>query len=357
MSAILGQGGDLERLTGRRSIHRIPVPVTWEMQGLGRRLFLFPSRSLNEHEEEDLIAALVPNVPRCVVLTPRTRRADHIAKLLRAELGYTIFNADVIERAKTPFVAASRAAAVLANRYDGIDFPDDECRLLIVDEMARAINLQERFLMSRMGAAALLNDRMLTRITQAFGRCTRSATDYSCVVVLGQEVMNMLVRREKRSLLHPELQAEIEFGLEQSSSATAADYVSYLTEFLAQGSEWHDNGEIPIQSLREDASRIPIDGASELTTAVPLELAYQERMWAGDYVGALEAARRAVVALKGEKLAGYRGLWNYLAGSAALLAAEVDGRPLVEVAKDVFWAAARETSGITWLRHLSQYLP
>src|SRR5689334_21464039 len=106
--------------------------------------------------------------------------------------------------------------------------------------MARAVNLQERFLMSRMGAAILLTDRMLTRITQAFGRCTRSATDYSCVVVLGHEVLNLLARREKRSLLHPELQAEIEFGLDQSSLASKQDYCAYLDAFLLQGAEWHE---------------------------------------------------------------------------------------------------------------------
>ncbi|HME24642.1 MAG TPA: DEAD/DEAH box helicase [Acetobacteraceae bacterium] len=355
MSATLGQGGDLERLTGRRAIHRIPIPTTWETQGLGRRLFLFPSRSLNEREESEVVTELMMQVPRCVVLTPTTRRAEQMTGLIRGKLGYTVFNAEVIERTKAQFVSTARAAAVLANRYDGIDFPDDECRLLVIDGMARAVNLQERFLMSRMGAALLLNDRMLTRITQAFGRCTRSATDYSCVVVLGQEVMNLLVRREKRALLHPELQAEIEFGLDQSSLASKEDYCSYLGAFLAQDSEWYENGEVPIQGLRTNAKRVPIEGANELAAAAPYEISYQELIWRADYEGALDSARRVVTTLKGEKLAGYRALWNYLAGSAALLASEIDGRNFQDVAKDFFWAAARETHGITWLKQLSRY--
>lgn len=357
MSATLGQGGDLERLTGRRTIHRIPIPATWEVQGLGRRLFLFPSRGLIPGQVDELVPRLIEQVPRCVVLAPSTRRADALAELIRSRCGYSTFNAGQIEQSKNRFVAAQRVAAVLANRYDGIDFPGDECRLLIVDGMTRAVNLQERFIMSRMGAAILLSDRMMTRIVQAFGRCTRSATDYSCVVAIGEEVLNLLLKRDKRALLHPELQAEIEFGLEQSNTKEPNDFIDYLRVFIQQDQtqDWHDAGEVPIQSLRADARQSAVEGADELSAGVRSEVDYQDRIWAGDYEGALRAARDVLAALKGPKLGGYRALWNYLAASAAYLATRLDGRQLENVSKDFFWAAARETSGITWLKSLSRY--
>ena len=46
MSATLGQGGDLERITGRKKIFRLPIPEGWDQQGIGRRYFIFPERSL-----------------------------------------------------------------------------------------------------------------------------------------------------------------------------------------------------------------------------------------------------------------------------------------------------------------------
>ena len=52
MSATLGAGGDLERVTGRQPIHKIPVPLGWDKQGIGRRFFLFPKRSLDDMETE-----------------------------------------------------------------------------------------------------------------------------------------------------------------------------------------------------------------------------------------------------------------------------------------------------------------
>jgi hypothetical protein len=48
MSATLGAGGDLERLTGRRRIRRLATPEGWDRQGIGRRFFIFPGVSLGE---------------------------------------------------------------------------------------------------------------------------------------------------------------------------------------------------------------------------------------------------------------------------------------------------------------------
>ncbi len=42
MSATLGSGGELERITGVEKIGRIPTPKIYLSHGIGRRLFLFP---------------------------------------------------------------------------------------------------------------------------------------------------------------------------------------------------------------------------------------------------------------------------------------------------------------------------
>lgn len=55
MSATLGLGGELERITGRPDIHRIEAPEGWDKHGIGRRLFLFPGISLNEQDSEKLM--------------------------------------------------------------------------------------------------------------------------------------------------------------------------------------------------------------------------------------------------------------------------------------------------------------
>lgn len=54
MSATLGEGGDLERLTGRPNITRLPVPPGWDRQGIGRRFFIFPEMTLDADETDEL---------------------------------------------------------------------------------------------------------------------------------------------------------------------------------------------------------------------------------------------------------------------------------------------------------------
>ena len=73
MSATLGAGGDLERMTGRRKIMRLPVPSGWDRQGIGRRYFIFPDMSLEETEASTLRRELMKRAGRSLVLVPSDR--------------------------------------------------------------------------------------------------------------------------------------------------------------------------------------------------------------------------------------------------------------------------------------------
>jgi hypothetical protein len=216
MSATLGEGGDMERLVGRAPIKRLPVPEGWDSHGVGRRFFVFPEMSLSSDDARQLRHDLMKETDRSIVLVPNNILRDEIAEDVRTTLGYQVFSADDIEGTKSLFIAAKSAVAIMANRYDGIDFPGDECRLLFIEGLPRATNLQERFLMARMGANALFNERIQTRVLQAIGRCTRSLEDYSAVVVSGEELPDYLADSHRRKYFHPELQAELTFGIEQS---------------------------------------------------------------------------------------------------------------------------------------------
>jgi Rad3-related DNA helicase len=208
MSATLGAGGDLERLTGRRNIHRLPAPDAFQSSGVGRRFFIFPSLSLPENDVDALRLHVQEVAGRSVVLTPSQSRADYHTELISENLdGFEVYTKEGIENDKSPFISSEKAAAVLANRYDGIDFPGDECRLLCVDGLPKAMNEQERFIMSKMGASALYNDRIQTRVLQAMGRCTRALQDRSAVFVTGTELVDFLADGRKWPFFPPVLHA------------------------------------------------------------------------------------------------------------------------------------------------------
>lgn len=350
MSATLGEGGDLERLTGVRNIHRLSVPDDLNAQGVGRRFFAFPGRSLSVTEQVEVQRRAIERAGRAVVLVPDFRSAKKVSDEIATSLGYRTFTAAEIEQSKAPFVQEERAVAIMANRYDGIDFPDDQCRLLIMNGLPGATNLQERFLLSRMGARLLLLDRIRTRVVQAVGRCTRSTTDYSAVLAFGEDLLTYLSKRENRDFLHPELQAEITFGLEQSR--TADDMIENLNLFYARGEEWRaaDN---EIRRLRGEAKQSKLPSHENLAAAVPHEVDFQYALWNDDGARALEAARKVLTELTDPGLQGYRALWNYLAGCAAAKMARDGSAAQQQVAREYYAFASRAMPSIPWLRDLA----
>jgi hypothetical protein len=350
MSATLGEGGDLERLTGVRSIHRLSVPDDLNAQGVGRRFFVFPGRSLSPLEQIDVRRRAIQIAGRAVVLVPDFRSAEKVTDEIVKSLACRTFTAVEIEGSKAPFVKEAQAVAIMANRYDGIDFPDEQCRLLIMSGLPGATNLQERFLLSRMGARLLLLDRIRTRVVQAVGRCTRSTTDYSAVLVFGEDLLTYLSKHENRDYLHPELQAEITFGLEQSR--TADDMIENLRLFYARGEEWKA-AENEIRRLRSESKQSKVPAHENLALAAPHEVDFQYALWNGDGARALEAARKVLTELKDAGLQGYRALWSYLAGCAAAKMARDGSKAHEAVAREYYALASRAMPSIPWLRKLA----
>ena len=169
LSATLGAGGDLERLTGRSRIRRLPIPDGWDRQGIGRRFFAFPEKSLTTENILSLRRRLMAAAGRSVVLTPSDQAAQAIVEDIKDSLGYEVYSGRDLEARKAEFVATDYAVAVIANRYDGIDLPNHDCRLIFVEGLPRTVNLQERFFVARMGASLLFNERIQTRVLQAVG--------------------------------------------------------------------------------------------------------------------------------------------------------------------------------------------
>jgi hypothetical protein len=356
MSATLGAGGDLERLTGCRGIKRLAIPEGWDKQGIGRRFFVFPGISMGELESSALCHDLMRKAGRSLVLVPSDAAARRARDDVENNLGFQVFSATDIEETRTPFVENAKAVAIVANRYDGIDFPGDDCRLQFIEGLPKAVNLQERFLMARMTANLLLNERVQTRVLQAVGRCTRGLNDYSAVVVKGEELGDYLISKDRRPYLHPELQAELEFGVQQSQDVVAKDILDNFGIFLEHDSEWEAANE-EILAKRAAAVQKQFPAIDELQSAVSSEIQFQERMWQKDYEHAFDEARAVLGSLAHSDLKGYRALWHYLAGAAAWLSSQSSNQAMVSQARDQFAQAKEAARGIPWLVALSRFDP
>ena len=353
MSATLGQGGDLERQTGRKNIARLPIPDGWDRQGVGRRFFIFPEMSLDTDEAIQLRHDLMQKAGRSLVLVPSNKDRASMIEDISGNLDFETFGAQDIENSKEQFISSSNAVAIVANRYDGIDFPGEECRLLFIEGLPKTMNSQERFLMARMGANILFNERIQVRVLQAIGRCTRSLVDYSAVVVSGGGLTNYLADGHRRKYLHPEIQAEIEFGITQSKETTLRDVIENFDTFLENGREWEEVNQ-DIIADRKDKNREIFPAMKDLSNVVNFEIKFQMRLWQGDYEAALQYSDRVLGGLSDPNLRGYRALWNYLAGCAAWLGSRDGLSSLDRKARTYFTEAKNAAQGIPWLVRLSR---
>ncbi len=354
MSATLGEGGDLERLVGRKGIFRLPTPNGWDTQGVGRRFFIFPSLSLKEDECADLSVELFKLSPRSLVLVPNDPLAKDVKKTIEEKTNLSVFSADDIEESKQEFTSTVGAVSVVANRYDGIDFPGDECRLLVIEGLPKTVNSQEQFLMARIGANTLFNERIQTRVIQAIGRCTRSLEDYSTVFVMGSELVDFLADTKRRKYFHPELQAELEFGVEQSIDNDFKGLKENYEIFIENGEEWeYVNSEILEIRAQKVKERFP--GIDQLGECVGYEIDYVRALWNNDYEVALGKAEQILGVLTSSDLRGYRALWEYLAGSAAYLADKqgIEGYQLK--VREHYSRAKQAARDVPWLVGLHRY--
>lgn len=208
---------------------------------------------------------------------------------------------------------------MLANRYDGMDLPDEACRLVLLYRLPLGVHLQERFLFETLGAREALDERIRTRITQGMGRATRNRQDFAAVLLTGQELVSFLAREEVRRSMRPELQAELELGLHYADNGVSI--ADALGAFYDQGEEWHESEE-HLRQAAEGLEIEPMPGAEELSISVASEVIAWRHAWREDFLGARDHARAAASALNSPAVRHYRALWRYLAASWAQLVAE-----------------------------------
>ncbi|MDX1911625.1 MAG: helicase C-terminal domain-containing protein, partial [Saprospiraceae bacterium] len=313
MSATLGQGGDLERITGVSPFYKIPVPKGWDVQGMGRRFFMFPTLGLDSSETMQLQSDLLESTHRTVILVSSDDQIQNYkSQLSESHPNISFYTASDIEKSKDNFINSPKAAIVLANRFDGIDFAGDQSRLLFLIGIPYASNIQEKFFQSRMNASILFNDRNRTRLIQAIGRCTRSPRDFSAICVVGdKDLSEWLLLKSKNKYLHPELQAEIQFGIENSKSITRKEFIDNFVEFINQTQNWKTADEEIIEK-RGEMKQVEFEGVQELEKAAPVELDYQYALWNKQYEKCFTLINQIIQSLDGgSELRGYRAFWHY----------------------------------------------
>lgn len=103
---------------------------------------------------------------------------------------------------------------VLVNRYDGIDLPDNSCRLLIIDSMPYANSLTEKYEEQCRSNSDPINIKAAQRIEQGLGRSVRGEKDYSVILIIGHDLVKFLKSVNSNKFFSEQTRRQIEIGIE-----------------------------------------------------------------------------------------------------------------------------------------------
>jgi hypothetical protein len=319
MSATLGKGGELERITGVNRIERIATPNTYKKRGVGRRFYIFPDYALGPEEYYPWVIERLSLVDRNLILCPSGYRAKRFVNFVKQHKSpFTIFSSTDIEDTLQPFLKSNLSLLVLTNRYDGLDLPGGVCKQVIIDGLPSGVNLQEAFLEERLKIDVLLRERIKTRIQQASGRCTRADLDSAAILMLDRKLFNFCARTENLQIFHPELRAEISFSLQQPVKSLD-NMDAMLESFLNKDENW-ERAEHLIENYRKKMNPAESQDTTILDKVVDFEVDFSYAIWSKDYQKAVERGRRIADELKTQNLNAYRALWYYFVAAAAMTA-------------------------------------
>lgn len=205
---------------------------------VGDRMILMPqviNPSLTDDEIKE-ICVEVAKTHNVVVIVPSEVRSkfweDSAKKILRKDS--IIEGVEALKEGHVGLV-------VLVNRYDGIDLPNDACRLLVVDGLPDVRRLIDKVEQGILLGSDRVAAQVVQRIEQGMGRGIRSSDDYCAVLLIGRALTSNMYADGAFRKFSPGTLAQIQLSEQiasQISGGTAAQIIDSLKYCLEQNPDW-----------------------------------------------------------------------------------------------------------------------
>jgi hypothetical protein len=308
LSATINYKSDLIRCCGRE----IPDPniiAPRNDAGEGERLVMF-SRYL---DDGDALEKAIPSIARdrkvvvSVPSYPAARRWSAVGVPPKPEE----FSAALEQFRQRP-----AGGFILVYRLDGIDLPDEVCRIMVMDGLPTGATQLERYQWQSLHMTNALAAKLASRITQLFGRINRGTRDYSVHIVVGRALNTWLSNDRNLALLSPLMRSQIQLGHalhEQLEIKNTDGILSLSNAVLNRDDQWLNIYRTEIQDkdldpVERDRSEIIEE---KMVAAALAEIKFAEYCW----LGQLDQARLALeevaanVARGDGRMAGWFNLW------------------------------------------------
>lgn len=220
------------------------------------------------------------------------------------------------------FRAADKGAFCLVSRVDGIDLPQDTCRIMVIDGSPSGTNLQERYQVEALQMLSQNATKMSSRLTQLLGRINRGRSDYGVFIIYGHD-LNTWCKNDRNIALLPALirkQILLGAGLqEQIGASSNVELIELIRNVLGsradkiRDKEWLKFYGETIDGLEVDADALSTvrEREEKLAQGALAESRFMSALWHGDFQRARHELLATIDAIApvDSKLAGWYDLW------------------------------------------------
>ena len=157
-----------------------------------------------------------------------------------AEVADLVVKADNLEAAVDQLKAKHVGLVVMVNKYDGIDLPNDACRILVLDGLPQARRSYERIETNMLAGSAHVIGRQIQRIEQGMGRGIRANDDYCVVLLMGSSLTRTMFTMGAKEMFSPATRAQLKKSLEVAEQLGGGvdELDSAIEVCLQQGTDW-----------------------------------------------------------------------------------------------------------------------
>ncbi|MDK4703716.1 DEAD/DEAH box helicase family protein [Rhizobium sp. CNPSo 4062] len=311
LSATLDFETDFVRGFGRRATNEIKPNND---AGNGERLILFGDKLHPEIKKTDTVKDIA-SARKILVAVPSYPDSKPWSSVAVPP------DVDKFSEALETFRAASKGAFLLVSRIDGIDLPQDTCRIMAIDGSPSGVSLMERHLVENLQMNNLMSTKMATRITQLFGRINRGRSDYGVFLIFGKDISTWL-RRDKNIALLPELiRKQILLGKtihEEIPFMEKTNFFGLLSQVLdikdgKRDESWLRYYSDTMQGVKFDneiLEKVKIR-EKKIADGVLAECEFMTALWQGDVPGARIALEDVIdkIAIADARIAGWYSIW------------------------------------------------
>lgn len=121
-------------------------------------------------------------------------------------------NSENIVEKIAEFKISQKKKLILSNRYDGIDFPGDSCRVLIFDGLPLEGCLLDTYLTNQHKAINYTRNEISAKIIQGIGRIFRGIDDYGIIIFVDKNEINWVYTPRNMYSLPNTLQIQLKVG-------------------------------------------------------------------------------------------------------------------------------------------------